>query len=96
MSSVPEALGAVVGLTATPLADHGLLVKALAVDPLVCGLLELARALSAAEWEALARCKFKDDGGNAGCRSRGDAAAGVRPGTSINGRPKVRLRANCF
>ena len=37
-------------------ADHGWLAKALAGDPLACGVLDLARTLPAGEWDAFVRC----------------------------------------
>ena len=39
---------------ATSDADHGLLAKVLAGDPVACGVLALARALPDAEWDAFA------------------------------------------
>ncbi len=36
--------------------DHGWLAKVLAGDPLMCGLLDLARTLPADEWAAFVRC----------------------------------------
>ena len=44
------------GADAAPAADHGWLAKVLAGDRLACGVLELARTLSADEWGAFARC----------------------------------------
>lgn len=52
-------------------ADHGWLAKLLAGDPLACGVLDLARSLPEAEWDAFARSM---DGIKAGMATEGPAA----------------------